>query len=1366
MRILKKSVGILLPAVMTAGMFTALPFTANAASGVQYVDRTWDSTEAKIVETAKSRSDCTALNSGTTEFSGGWYVLNSNVKFSKEIKVSGDASLILCNGYTLDSRYGIFVEQGKTLTIYGQSGDKGKIDVYNKYGAGIGAWDGQKGGSVVIKGGNIKTEGGSKDAGIGGAKGGDSGFDGIAVYGGDITAVSGGRAAAIGSGQRNKKENCGEINIYGGKITAVGNHYGAGIGGGEDCNGGTVTIYGGTIIAEGGHEAAGIGGGEDSHVGNLTINGGTIDAIGGKRAAGIGSGADCLNGGTITINGGKVRAWGSGKNKYSYFGNGAAGIGGGDEGRNGTVTINGGDVEAYASHAAAGIGGGFYYNGGNITITGGYVKARGSEEGAAIGGGKSANAGNITITGGTVKAIGGKDSAAIGAGYHHDLDSEINISNATVYAVSQLGAAIGAGSGDRENHSGENNKPIRITDSKIYAASGRYTDHLFTEETINDYDFDSLTKDKIFNLKQSKNGAAAIGAGQGGSQDGTIYISGSSEVYAYGGGTNKPGAGIGGGGESKLDNGGGSSDIDLSGLTTGFVDSYGAKGSKGKGDAIGAGAGDSRRGTLSIPDNYCVYCYDSNSYAASGKRSSVCQKNRHVLVKPCEHPDDQAYYTLEEDTKEQEHTKHCNLCLYSGTESHSGSPCVCGVENGTCYVTLRSGGVARALVPIGSKFILPDGSDYTGGDYYQLFDGWVYNGQILQPGDSITPQSNITVNSHTVEAFDVIAAANLENGTVSADKSIAAVGETVFVDPEPDADHSVSSVTVSGTVYDENNQPSQYSETLTRNEDDEYSFVMPRGNVTVSAAFVYDAHEHDGIAFSPAADTSALSTAGSYFLTADTELPSTLAAGTTNICLNGHTLYIGNSGVVLGQGVTLNIYDDQGTGRITASEDSGEPTDSAAITVDDGGVLNLCSGSITGFSAETSGFGGAVRVCSGGEFNMYEGSSVRKNSFRNNGGVFVQDGGIFRLCGNAEVSNNTNNYGGSENEVNVLLDSNAHIDVAAKLDCVAAVGVRTLSTADFVAVTEGLNGNGSADYFFSDDDEMLVFTGSNGEAILSKFGDETGVHLAGHSISLDGDIAVNFYMQLSSETASHEGVKMQFNVSDTSMEYRNQEVAVSDDIKDGEYYVFKCRVAAKNVDSVIQAQLIDGNSKSRVYTYSVREYANYLLDNADENGTDEQKEYAKAAPLVRAMLAYADNANHYFGGGTEPAQIDAVIPEYAYTVADTAKDVFYGATLSLKSQTTLSLYFASAQELTFSIEGITEGKDYFIDHFGSDYVIRIRNIAVYDLDKPVTVKVNGEDAVTYSPLTYCYKAQTSSDTKLVNTVRALYNYYLAAHEYF
>ena len=249
---------------------------------------------------------------------------------------------------------------------------------------------------------------------------------------------------------------------------------------------------------------------------------------------------------------------------------------------------------------------------------------------------------------------------------------------------------------------------------------------------------------------------------------------------------------------------------------------------------------------------------------------------------------------------------------------------------------------------------------------------------------------------------------------------------------------------------------------------------------------------------------------------------------------------------------------------------------------------------------------------------------------------------------------------------------------------------------------------------------------------------------------------------------------MLFNIPNTSTEYQTQYVYLN--AKGGEQrvvakpvegssniYMFKCRVAAKDMESEISAQMFNGDDKSVIYTYSVKKYADYLIDHKNDSAA-----YAKAVPLVQAMLVYGKNANYYFGGETEPEEIsETVIPEYNSTVEPFAENIFDGATLSLKSETTLSLYFVSKDPITLSIDGKTEGVDYELQHVGYDYVIRIRNIAVYDLDKPITVKVNGEDAVTYSPLTYCYKAQqTSTNSKLVNTVKALYNYHREATDYF
>jgi len=187
---------------------------------------------------------------------------------------------------------GIFVPEGKTLTINGDTGvliaacGDGNPD---GQGAGIGASWFTNCGNIVINGGVISASGGNRGAGIG------------------------------GSGRRN----CGYITINGGTVTATG-HEGApgiGIGGAKQstyADGGTcgdITITGGTVIATGGKWGAGIGAGcafnsKDVTVtktcGNILISGGTVTATGGEHAAGIGTGEaedgkGIINIGTITI---------------------------------------------------------------------------------------------------------------------------------------------------------------------------------------------------------------------------------------------------------------------------------------------------------------------------------------------------------------------------------------------------------------------------------------------------------------------------------------------------------------------------------------------------------------------------------------------------------------------------------------------------------------------------------------------------------------------------------------------------------------------------------------------------------------------------------------------------------------------------------------------------------------------------------------------------------------------------------------------------------------------------------------------------------------------------------------------------------
>ena len=105
--------------------------------------------------------------------------------------------------------------------------------------------------------------------------------------------------------------------------------------------------------------------------------------------------------------------------------------------------------------------------------------------------------------------------------------------------------------------------------------------------------------------------------------------------------------------------------------------------------------------------------------------------------------------------------------------------------------------------------------------------------------------------------------------------------------------------------------------------------------------------------------------------------------------------------------------------------------------------------------------------------------------------------------------------------------------------------------------------------------------------------------------------------------------------------------------------------------------------------------------------------------------------------------------------------VFEGATLSLKSETTLSLYFSGLTDPTFSCDGKTVET---VEN-GSYWVARIRNISANELQDTFTVTFDGGSA-TYCPMNYCSNALSSSNEYLQNVAKALYLYSEAAKVFF
>ena len=310
-------------------------------------------------------------------------------------------------------------------------------------------------------------------------------------------------------------------------------------------------------------------------------------------------------------------------------------------------------------------------------------------------------------------------------------------------------------------------------------------------------------------------------------------------------------------------------------------------------------------------------------------------------------------------------------------------------------------------------------------------------------------------------------------------------------------------------------------------------------------------------------------------------------------------------------------------------------------------------------------------------------------------------------------------------------------------------------------------------------------------------GGDDSSSVAGHSLSLLDGIGVNFYLELDHNVANNPDAYVAFSIpTGGEPEYNAVEVPVSeakvvdnwiDDSNAERYYVFSCPVAAKEMNSHIYAEVIVPGQIGAPdsYTYTVCEYANYLIQHAAEND-----EYRAAAPLVIEMLIYGAYAQKYFERNPDDlafditdidlSGVDGVVSYNSVDIAGTRlpENVsFIGTTLSLRSLTTLTLFLkiegGNAEDYTFESE---DGYEITTETSGDIAAVRIKGIAPADLGRPTvvniirpgnTASVNDEN-VAYVPTNYIYKVLNggSDDEALKNLVRALFSYYQAADSYF
>ena len=306
--------------------------------------------------------------------------------------------------------------------------------------------------------------------------------------------------------------------------------------------------------------------------------------------------------------------------------------------------------------------------------------------------------------------------------------------------------------------------------------------------------------------------------------------------------------------------------------------------------------------------------------------------------------------------------------------------------------------------------------------------------------------------------------------------------------------------------------------------------------------------------------------------------------------------------------------------------------------------------------------------------------------------------------------------------------------------------------------------------------EEITYGGGWAILMTSRTQLETPPMLKGNSVTLDGEIGINYYVYLNDALAADtDRVTMQFTLPNSTEPMVVEECTRNDDYN---AYVFTCDIPAKHMADEIAAQVyVDGVACDDEYKLSVMKYGNTLLNDNTQS--------EKIKNLVKSMLHYGAYSQVYFNynpdaradAGLEELNLAAVTQSNFEKTIQTEEEGFgkiVSSNLNLKSETALNLYF----ELADGVDGedytfMCDGKVLEKDEYKGLLTVKIPNIAAHELDEIFTIEViksgESESSVTfkYSVFTYAYKALDANATVragLTDLMKAMWLYNYAAKE--
>ena len=274
------------------------------------------------------------------------------------------------------------------------------------------------------------------------------------------------------------------------------------------------------------------------------------------------------------------------------------------------------------------------------------------------------------------------------------------------------------------------------------------------------------------------------------------------------------------------------------------------------------------------------------------------------------------------------------------------------------------------------------------------------------------------------------------------------------------------------------------------------------------------------------------------------------------------------------------------------------------------------------------------------------------------------------------------------------------------------------------------------------------------------------------SVSLAGDIGLNYYVELSEDLAANEDACVQFTFAGGT-----QTVPMGEAIYSKGSYRFSCAVPAKHMADPVTAQVYVGATPvGQAKTYSVKAYCDAAIPVYSQYAT-----YADLVTLMKAMLNYGAYSQLSLGYATDNlanaglTEAERLLPEtvdasaYAHSVIGSEDGIMvYSASLLLESKTTIRFYFRLTGDKTIDrYEFLVNGVATTPTASGSLYYVDVPNVAAKDLDEMQTVTVGGM-GVSYCGLSYVNQilGWSGATQNEINNAKALYLFNQTANAYF